>query len=111
MKIKFPVRNPQDRFSLKPKSLVAHADSSGSSEIEKKSPTLAAAISGARLAANQFSKKNQSQIHDDIPISTRTRHRGGEQGSTYQKKEVQTLITESHVFLPCNSNSNGINKG
>lgn len=111
LEIKFPVRSPQDCFSLKPRSLVARADSSGSSEIEKKSPNLAAAISGARLAANQFSKKNHSQTHDDVPISTRTRNRGGEQGSTYRKKEVQTLLTESHVNLPCNSDSNGINKG
>lgn len=108
LEFKFPVRNPQDRFSLKPRSLVA--DSSGPSEIEKKSPTLAAAISGARLAANQFSK-NQSQTHDDVPISTRTRNRGGKQGSTYRKKEVETLPTESHVSLPGNSDSNGINKG
>lgn len=109
LEIKFPVRSPQDRFSLKPRSLVARADSSGSSETEKKSPNLAAAISGARLAANQFSKKNHSQTHDDVPISTRTRNRGGEQGSTYRKKEVQTLLTD--VNLPCNSDSNGINKG
>lgn len=111
MEIKFLVGNPQGHFSSKPRSIVARANSSASSEIEKKSPTLAAAISGARLAANQFSKKNQSQTHDHVPISTRTRNGGGVQALTYRKKEVQTLLPESHVNLPCKSDVNGINEG
>lgn len=77
--VKFPVPNPQDRFSSKPGSRVAYIDRSGAFEMEK-SPRLAAAISGARAAATQFSKKNHSQPQEnDHPLSTRTRSKASEE--------------------------------
>ncbi|CAA3031172.1 Hypothetical predicted protein [Olea europaea subsp. europaea] len=58
--VKFPLPNPQDRFSLKPGSLASYSSGSSSSKIGK-SPALQAAIDGARTAATQFSKNNSSE--------------------------------------------------
>ncbi|GFP85769.1 activating signal cointegrator 1 [Phtheirospermum japonicum] len=53
--VNFPLPNPQDPFSLKPGSLASHSACSINYE-EEKSPSLVAAIAGARAAATQFSK-------------------------------------------------------
>ncbi|XP_026444769.1 uncharacterized protein LOC113345167 [Papaver somniferum] len=57
--VKFPLPNPQDSFSLKPGSLVCQLSSKRTSEMDK-TPTLNAAIAGARAAATQFSKKDSN---------------------------------------------------
>ncbi|OVA02421.1 ASCH domain [Macleaya cordata] len=54
--VKFPLPDPQDPFSLKPGSLVSQFAALKASEMDK-TPTLSAAIAGARAAATQFSKK------------------------------------------------------
>eukprot|EP00262_Sarcandra_glabra_P014221 TRINITY_DN4104_c0_g1_i1.p1 TRINITY_DN4104_c0_g1~~TRINITY_DN4104_c0_g1_i1.p1 ORF type:complete len:278 (-),score=47.10 TRINITY_DN4104_c0_g1_i1:141-929(-) len=58
--VKFPLPDPQDHFSLRPGSLASYFTSSKASEVEKP-PNLHAAIAGARAAATQFSKKEQSK--------------------------------------------------
>ncbi|KAL3634460.1 hypothetical protein CASFOL_021514 [Castilleja foliolosa] len=55
--VNFPLPNRQDPFSLKPGSLASRSDYSVKSGDEK-SPSLVAAIAGAKAAATQFSKKN-----------------------------------------------------
>ncbi|PIN04283.1 hypothetical protein CDL12_23181 [Handroanthus impetiginosus] len=80
--VKFPLPNPADRFSLKPGSLASSSNCSTVSE-EEKSPSLVAAIAGARAAATQFSKNNntlQSTSRENIedgekPVSSRTRNK------------------------------------
>lgn len=106
--VKFPVPNPQDRFSSKPGSRVAYIDRSGAFEMEK-SPRLAAAISGARAAATQFSKKNHSQPQEnDHPLSTRTRSKTSEEVRRLASEEVQRLASDwtggsDGKDLPCSS--------
>lgn len=76
--VKFPVTNPHDRFSSRPGSHGANLNKSSALEM-KESPRLAAAISGARAAATQFSKKNPSQPQENgQPIYTRTRSKASE---------------------------------
>ncbi|KAL6909609.1 hypothetical protein ACP4OV_001890 [Aristida adscensionis] len=54
--VKFPLPNPRDLFSLKPGSLT-----SGSSKPAlENTPSVSAAIAGARAAATQFSRKDHS---------------------------------------------------
>ncbi|KAI3877048.1 hypothetical protein MKX03_004185 [Papaver bracteatum] len=57
--VKFPLPNPQDSFSLKPGSLDCQLSSKRTSEMDK-TPTLNAAIAGARAAATQYSKKDSN---------------------------------------------------
>lgn len=59
--VTFPLPNPRDRFSLKPRSLASSPSSSSTSEVNKRSENLVAAIAGARAAATQFSKNGNSQ--------------------------------------------------
>ncbi|CAN6321870.1 unnamed protein product [Urochloa humidicola] len=54
--VKFPLPDPRDRFSLRPGSLAFDASKSA----VQKSPTVTAAIAGARAAATQFSKKDHN---------------------------------------------------
>ncbi|KAK6122729.1 hypothetical protein DH2020_043527 [Rehmannia glutinosa] len=58
--VKFPLPDPRDPFSLKPGSLASRSNCSSLSQ-EEKSPSLVAAIAGARAAATQFSKNNTFQ--------------------------------------------------
>lgn len=58
--VKFPLPNPRDPSSLKPGSLAARSNCLSPNE-EDKSPSLVAAIAGARAAATQFSKQHTSQ--------------------------------------------------
>ncbi|KAL6535223.1 hypothetical protein OROMI_026597 [Orobanche minor] len=55
--VNFPLPDPQNPHSLKPGSLASLSGCSSVSEGEK-SPSLVAAIAGARSAATQFSKNN-----------------------------------------------------
>ncbi|KAL5711886.1 hypothetical protein ACHQM5_014115 [Ranunculus cassubicifolius] len=57
--VKFPLPDPRDRFSLKPGSLASQFSGCKISEVEK-SPSISAAIAGARAAATQFSKKEDN---------------------------------------------------
>ncbi|KAM3356572.1 activating signal cointegrator 1 [Capsicum galapagoense] len=59
--VKFPLPNPRDPFSLKPRSLASSPSSSSTSEVNNRSENLVAAIAGARAAATQFSKNGNSQ--------------------------------------------------
>ncbi|KAG8373164.1 hypothetical protein BUALT_Bualt12G0142600 [Buddleja alternifolia] len=59
--VRFPLPDPRDPFSLKPGSLASSSNCSNASREEEKSPTLVAAIAGARAAATQFSKNNNVQ--------------------------------------------------
>ncbi|KAJ4969177.1 hypothetical protein NE237_015878 [Protea cynaroides] len=59
LSVKFPLPNPQDPFSLKPGSLTASF--SRSKAIVDKTPSLSAAIAGARAAATQFSKEKKNE--------------------------------------------------
>jgi hypothetical protein len=54
--VKFPLPDPRDRSSLKPGSLTFDAPKSAL----QKSPSVTAAIAGARAAATQFSKKDHN---------------------------------------------------
>ncbi|KAL0392735.1 UNVERIFIED_CONTAM: Activating signal cointegrator 1 [Sesamum radiatum] len=82
--VKFPLPDPKDPYSLKPGSLASHPNGSRISE-EEKSPSLVAAIAGARVAATQFAKNNMSPPttggdieSDEKPVSSRTRKNSGE---------------------------------
>ncbi|PON55470.1 Ribosome biogenesis factor NIP7-like [Parasponia andersonii] len=73
--VKFPIPDPRDRFSLKPGSVAAYFPKSKGSEVQKSS-NLDAAITGARAAATQFSKKDQVShtTQNTAPNGVRTRH-------------------------------------
>lgn len=58
--VKFPLPNPDDRLSLRPGSLASYFSSSKASSVERL-PSVNAAIAGARVAATQFSKKDQTR--------------------------------------------------
>nr|XP_010904584.1 uncharacterized protein LOC105031974 isoform X2 [Elaeis guineensis] len=58
--VKFPLPDPQDPLSLRPGSLASYFSSSKTSTAETP-PSVSAAIAGARAAAAQFSKKDQSK--------------------------------------------------
>ncbi|KAA8548797.1 hypothetical protein F0562_000481 [Nyssa sinensis] len=82
--VKFPLLDPQDPFSLKPGALASYLSGSKASEMEK-SPSLSAAIAGARAAATQFSKNNDQPItiqEGEMPVSSRTRHKSKEELKT-----------------------------
>lgn len=73
--VNFPIPDTGNRFSLKPGSLSEHFPQSKTSEVEK-SASLNAAIAGARAAATQFNKKDQSfqgAKSNDTSSSVRTR--------------------------------------
>lgn len=57
--VKFPLPDPQDPLSLRPRSLASYFNSSKTSTVEIL-PRVSAAIAGARAAAGQFSKGDQS---------------------------------------------------
>lgn len=57
--VKFPIPDPRDWFSLKPGSIALHYPKSKGSEVQTSS-NLNTAIAGARAAATQFSKKDQT---------------------------------------------------
>ncbi|XP_062006282.1 uncharacterized protein LOC133723478 [Rosa rugosa] len=59
LKVKFPVPNPEDPFSLKPGFISANVDQSRTSEVVRSS-SLNTAIAGAQAADTQFSKKAQT---------------------------------------------------
>ncbi|KAH7690378.1 PUA-like protein [Dioscorea alata] len=63
--VKFPLPDPSNPFSLKPGSLSSYKTSSKSSE-PGHSSSVSAAIAGAKAAATQFSKKDQSQSNHEI---------------------------------------------
>ncbi|KAH0463541.1 hypothetical protein IEQ34_008123 [Dendrobium chrysotoxum] len=56
--VKFPLPDPQNSLSLKPGSLMS--SSSKASEVEK-SKSVSAAIAGARAAATQFARKDETR--------------------------------------------------
>ena len=58
--VKFPLRDPCHPSSLRPGSLASSISSSRLSAVEKP-PSVNAAIEGARAAASQFSKKDQTK--------------------------------------------------
>lgn len=57
--MEFPLPNPQDPFSLQPGCISASSNLKASSEVDRPS-SLSLAISGARAAATQFSKRGQN---------------------------------------------------
>ncbi|XP_049408124.1 uncharacterized protein LOC125871543 isoform X2 [Solanum stenotomum] len=76
--VKFPLPNPRDPFSLKPRSLASSPSSSGTSDVNNRSENLVAAIAGARAAATQFSKNgnppsNTVEVGDDSRTGNRYR--------------------------------------
>ncbi|CAN0892856.1 Activating signal cointegrator 1, partial [Linum grandiflorum] len=71
MPVKFPLPNPNDRFSLCPGSISSQTRSNPS-QVDKSS-TLIAAIDSARAAATQFSKKGQNHNSSPIEDSSSTR--------------------------------------
>ncbi|KAH0640423.1 hypothetical protein KY285_037009 [Solanum tuberosum] len=76
--VKFPLPNPQDPFSLKPRSLASSPSSSSTSDVNNRSENLVAAIAGARAAATQFSKNdnppsNTVEVGDDSRTGNRYR--------------------------------------
>ncbi|XP_073025468.1 uncharacterized protein [Primulina eburnea] len=60
LRVKFPLPDPRDPYSLKPGLLASSSNESSVSQL-KKPPSLVEAIAGARAAATQFSKNNGSQ--------------------------------------------------
>ncbi|KAL0920485.1 hypothetical protein M5K25_009625 [Dendrobium thyrsiflorum] len=68
--VKFPLPDPQNSLSLKPGSLMS--SSSKASEVEK-SKSVSAAIAGARAAATQFARKDEtrSAIKEPKPKTTK----------------------------------------
>lgn len=82
--VTFPLPDPRDHFSLKPGSLASLPNCSRVSEKEK-SPSLVAAIAGARAAATQFSKNTSPEPPkvgenegNEKLVSTRTRTKSKE---------------------------------
>ncbi|KNA10170.1 hypothetical protein SOVF_146860, partial [Spinacia oleracea] len=61
--IKFPLPNPADRYSLRPGSLPLDSSKNKVHGAEK-SPSLIAAIDGARAAAMQYSRKDSKPLKD-----------------------------------------------
>ncbi|CAN1233345.1 Activating signal cointegrator 1 [Linum perenne] len=72
MPVKFPLPNPQDRFSLSPGSISSQTRARNPSEVEKSS-SLIAAINSARAAATQFNAKDQNHNTTGIENSSSTR--------------------------------------
>ncbi|CAN1176761.1 Activating signal cointegrator 1 [Linum perenne] len=72
MPVKFPLPNPQDRFSLCPGSISSQTRARNPSEVEKSS-SLIAAINSARAAATQFNAKDQNHNTTGIENSSSTR--------------------------------------
>ncbi|KAK4388144.1 Activating signal cointegrator 1 [Sesamum angolense] len=78
--VKFPLPDPKDPYSLKPSSLASRPNGSRISE-EEKSPSLVAAIAGARAAIknNMSLPTTGGDIEsDEKPVSSRTRKNSGE---------------------------------
>ncbi|WOL09880.1 hypothetical protein Cni_G18633 [Canna indica] len=65
--VKFPLPNPKDPFSLKPGSIALHFSRPKASVMEK-TPSVSAAIAGARAAATQFSKMDPGTMSDSEKI-------------------------------------------
>ncbi|KAK7344138.1 hypothetical protein VNO77_13448 [Canavalia gladiata] len=61
LQVKFPLPDPQDPFSLKPGCISALAPNLKATEVDRSS-NVSLAIAGARAAASQFSKKDQTSI-------------------------------------------------
>lgn len=57
--VKFPLPDPQDPFSLKPRSISVLTPNLKATEVDKSS-SVSLAIAGARAAATQFSKKDHN---------------------------------------------------
>ncbi|XP_077240318.1 uncharacterized protein LOC143881209 isoform X2 [Tasmannia lanceolata] len=110
--VKFPLPNPSDPFSLKPGSLGSYLKtSSKATEVEKPS-SLNAAIAGARAAATQFSKKEQSKSYQTNSTRKRDGHNFTETTQSNnnrvgsEDKRQSCLIVVDHE-----GNSSGPNQG
>lgn len=95
MPVKFPLPDSSNPFSLKPGVVAALFPKNKSSE-EEKSPTLAAAIAGARAAATQFSKKDQNIplniTQSTNPYPTRSsKLRGNSMEEKFQKDDLHNV--------------------
>ncbi|GAA0143101.1 transcription cofactor [Lithospermum erythrorhizon] len=79
LRVTFPLPDARDAFSLKPGSIGSSVRGSNNQSKGDKSPTLTAAIAGARAAATQFAKPNYNQSTttsvEHTPIPSRTRYR------------------------------------
>lgn len=74
--VKFPLPNPQDPFSLKPRSLASSPSSSSTPEVINRPENLVTAIAGARAAATQFSKRGNPQSNTvEVGDDSRTRNK------------------------------------
>lgn len=94
MPVKFPLPDPQDFFSLKPGSISMLFPKTKASEVEKSS-SLTVAIAGARAAAGQFNKKDQSPrttaIQNTSPYSTRS-------NQSKEKSLEEDKMPESNLY-------------
>ncbi|CAH8262858.1 unnamed protein product [Arabidopsis lyrata] len=75
-KVKFPLPDPKDPFSLKPGSIPCTIQEKKALDSEQVT-SLTAAIAGAKAAATQFSKKGQSlQTNNIFDYTTRSKRKG-----------------------------------
>ncbi|KAL0322522.1 UNVERIFIED_CONTAM: Activating signal cointegrator 1 [Sesamum angustifolium] len=100
--VKFPLPDPKDPYSLKPSSLASRPNGSRISE-EEKSPSLVAAIAGARAAATQFAKNNMSPPTTGVILKVMRSPYRPEQGRT-QGKGFSDLVGK----IPENSDAKSL---
>lgn len=93
--VKFPLPDPRDPFSLKPGSLTFDASKS----TLQKSPSVAAAIAGARAAATQFSKKDNKAATSSSENGTSEQSRGSRGGSSAADGNVPSIVQGSSAYL------------
>ncbi|KQK11960.1 nuclear pore complex protein NUP98B isoform X2 [Brachypodium distachyon] len=107
--VKFPLPDPRNQFSLKPGSLTF--DSSKSAPV--KTPSVSAAIAGARAAATQYSRKDHNAApsrENETREESRENRRDGSSGSgslpsiaqnspSYsQSQKPSSIVQSSHSY-------------
>ncbi|KAJ7978183.1 Activating signal cointegrator 1 [Quillaja saponaria] len=110
--VKFPLPNPRDPFSLKPGSIRILSPNPKTSEVDKSS-SLSVAIAGARAAATQFTKKDNT-FQTSIQISAGN-SMGTVQSPSTTLEENKILSTYSNEisdqgFVASNSKDQHSNK-
>lgn len=87
--VKFPLPDPSDPFSLKPGSLEFHLSDS-KAPVSAKTPSVSAAIAGARATATQFSKRDESSMSN----SKHSKHAQRYTETSYGKEDRRSQDSE-----------------
>lgn len=96
--VKFPLPDPQDRFSLKPGSISALTPDLKPTEVDRSS-SISLAIAGARAAATQFSKKDQNShtaVRNDIHDKMNANHEETESARSYNLRSRSRFMEKDN---------------